>query len=64
MRERHGTLYGNCLLTDEQVIEMKTLYGLHALSIRSLARKFRISKSSVHNLLVRKTYRVVASEHL
>lgn len=44
-------------LTDEQVVEMRQMYAEPGVSIRALAKQYKISWQAAHNALSGKTYR-------
>ena len=56
MTERHGPHLGNCLLTDEQVDEIRARYLSKGSSIRRLAHELGLSRSVVGNIIKGKTY--------
>jgi len=59
MTARHGLIYGNCLLSDEQVIEVKARYMQRGASVRKLASEFGVCKTVIHNIIKGNTYGVV-----
>lgn len=56
-RHSHGIKHRNAKLTDEQVVEIRSLYDNHAMTSRAMARKFGIAESTVWQITSRRNWR-------
>lgn len=55
-RRFYGTKNVNCRLNEELVVEIRSLYGHSGNTIPSLAKKFNVSKATIHRVIKGKVW--------
>ncbi len=64
-RDRHGTTargerIGSAKLTEDEVVEIRNLHFSCGVSMRKLARKFKVAHSTIQGVISNKTWKIIA----
>lgn len=55
--DNSGTRNGRCILTEQQVLEIRSIYSNHKVSQKYLSNKFNVSAGTISDILLRKSWR-------